>query len=163
FCFRQRALAIDVPLLGLAVMDLARFLREAIADILGVLFDEFAKSGDELVHLLFVRHLSSDRLVFDNHSALGFGHLSLHRPRHDCLGDPRVATNRASQLARICLLVIGSAVLEPALKLMAVRADEVVTDHNKTPRRDKSLYMKWLSKCVQAIPRFPKAQSGEVP
>src|SRR5215467_8705343 len=50
--FVERCLAVDVAMLDLAIVDLARLFREFPADVVGIVFDVFAQPCHELAHLL---------------------------------------------------------------------------------------------------------------
>ena len=102
-------------------VDPARLLGEARSDVLGIRLNLCAHAEHQGVHLfLGARGLRRRRRGYAR--------------RHHRFGDIGVGALRASDVAARGLLVVGGAVAEPALELMAAPADEAVLDHCEPPR-----------------------------
>src|SRR3546814_1895012 len=90
-------LAVDVALVGFAIMDFARLFGELVANVIGVLLDMVAQLAQRLHHDSFLLHLVGCLRRF---RAADTG-------RHRRLGDfPRIA-HRARDLAAGRLAVVG--------------------------------------------------------
>ena len=116
----RRRLAIDAALVGFAEMDLARFLGEFVADIVGVLAHLF-RQRLELRHrlALLLAHGERDRL------ALAAGRDGW---RHQALVDAVGAAGRAVDEAALALLVEIVVAAEPALEFVVLVAGEAEAD-----------------------------------
>src|SRR5262249_30109170 len=127
-----------MALLGFAIVDLPRLFGEFAAHIFRVFLDEFAQTGKILLHLRRGLLLGR-RLRFGDLPALGFGNWGFDRRRHDGLADLGIATQWTGELARLLLAVVGRAVLEPGLELVAVVTNQLICNHAGSFKPYKSI------------------------
>src|SRR3954462_10979667 len=113
-------LAIDAARIDLAVMDFARLLGEALADIVAIRFDLTAQFEQGRAHLS--RRQRRDVLV-----------RTPDIRRHQRLFDPVIAAGRTGDLARLLLRIEGIAAAEPALEFVLGVATQREPDHRKCP------------------------------
>ncbi len=123
----DRRLAVDAAAGGLAVMDLARLLGKALADVVEGLLDMLAKRA-QLAHRPGDGRRRVCRRAFGGQSLVSAS-AARDLGRHRRLGDPAVAADRADDLARGGLRVVGRAVTKPSLEDVVMGAFEVEDDH----------------------------------
>src|SRR3954451_19226046 len=118
--FLGSGFAIDGARIDLSVMDLARLLGEALADIVAIALDLAAEFDQCRTHLR--RRERRDILV---------------RPadirRHQRLLDPVIAATRAGDLADLLLGLKGVAAAKPALEFVFGGAAQREPDHREGP------------------------------
>src|SRR5690606_32618132 len=120
-------LAIDAARLGLVVVDLARLLGEALADIVGILGDVPAQFAHRLAQRLLAR---GGRRGQPHPVAAALALLlrrTAERRRHQRLLDPGRAAHRTF---RAVLVEIGAGA-EPGFELMVALAAKLETDHRR--------------------------------
>src|SRR5438128_338511 len=133
----RRGLAVDRAMFDIAVMHLARFVGEALADIVGILYDVIAQFLELDAQFALLRH--QQRRRFGRRRRFrrrgrrwrsGLAALLGHDLRsHDgALDLDRAAVGAAHQLA-LFLALIGRGALKPAFERMALLAAKVVADH----------------------------------
>src|SRR6185503_16504617 len=124
-------------MVDLAIVHFACFLGEFRADIVGILGEMITKFLELGADFLFLRRNHRDRRRCGRRYRLRrcLGGLDSLAPplcscgqprRHDRLINLGRATVRAAYEAAFGLLVVGSRILEPALKFVALLADECV-------------------------------------
>src|SRR5690606_26751713 len=122
----RRGLAVNVAMLGLAIVDLARHLREARPDIVAILFDMAPQLAQRLDD---TRALRQRRIVRDLRGRRRLlGPLAEAR-RHQRLANRGRAADWTDDLRRLQLFVGRRAVPEPGLELVILLAAELVDDH----------------------------------
>src|SRR6185312_5821397 len=135
--FLGRGLAVDRPVLDIAVMHLARFVGKALADIVGIFHDVIAQFLDLGAQLDFLRHQQRRRFQwrrrFRGRGRRWRGSLAAllaDDPRgHDGALDLDRAAGGATHQLALLLAFIGRGTLKPALERVALLAAKVVTDH----------------------------------
>ena len=119
----MRGGAADGPLLHLAIVDLASFLGEARADVLGRLGENPCHLADEIA-------VARGRVIVQSGNVRKRARGDVRR--HDRLADLAAIAFRAGELAGGNLGVVRSARGEPALELVSMRALQAVLDHDAT-------------------------------
>src|SRR5215208_1116748 len=130
-CILGRCLPIDAAFLHFLIVDAPRFLREAVAHIIGGILHMFLK----LAH--FLHELSHSRIAARHHRIAGLGFpvgFAAYAGRHQLLVDLARRAYRAADRAVVALLVIGRAAAEPAVENMPVLAYEIIADHGTSSK-----------------------------
>src|ERR1041385_5968765 len=124
-------LAVNVALGRFAIVNLAGFLGEVGAHIVGILLHIFAQAGGELLHLLGVADLGA-------HALFGAG----NGRRHDRLLDADRITGWTRQMPAARLLVERRTIPKPTVEFVPPMATKRISYHRTLPAACPRLYTK---------------------
>ena len=135
--FLVRGLAVDAALVALAIMDLARLVGEFVANVLAVLLDLGAHLQQRLAQFLghlagkgcHLRRLGHGDRRRRGHGGHVGGRLVALGPQpwgHQGARHLGVAADGATHQGLLFLTLVGLAVLEPAVELVALGAAQSV-------------------------------------